>query len=86
MWTSIAANVGDRGLPLLMRAAQELLVAEREEDVLAAGTRLLGTGYVDARKVGVFGGSYGGFMTYIALTKKPDRLFSIQDANLSSSP
>jgi len=28
-----------------MRAAQELLVAEREEDVLAAGTRLLGTGY-----------------------------------------
>ncbi len=28
-----------------MRAAQELLAAEREEDVLAAGTRLLGTGY-----------------------------------------
>jgi dipeptidyl aminopeptidase/acylaminoacyl peptidase len=42
------------------------------EDV-AAGAKYLGTlPYVDAEKLVIFGGSYGGFMTFIAATKKPD--------------
>jgi dipeptidyl aminopeptidase/acylaminoacyl peptidase len=37
------------------------------------GTKFLqATGYVDARKIGITGGSYGGYMTLIALTKTPD--------------
>jgi dipeptidyl aminopeptidase/acylaminoacyl peptidase len=30
------------------------------------------TGYVDARRIGITGGSYGGYLTLAALTKKPD--------------
>jgi len=29
--------------------------------------------YVDAQRIGVCGGSYGGYMTFMAVTKKPDR-------------
>ena len=42
------------------------------EDV-AAGAKYLGSlPYVDAERLVVFGGSYGGFMSFIAATKKPD--------------
>jgi len=41
-------------------------------DVLAAKDFLVASGYVHARKVGIFGGSYGGFMTLMALGKYPD--------------
>jgi dipeptidyl aminopeptidase/acylaminoacyl peptidase len=41
-------------------------------DVLAGKDFLVASGYVDARKVGIFGGSYGGFMTLMALGKYPD--------------
>lgn len=42
------------------------------EDV-AAGAKYLGSlDYVDPKRIAVFGGSYGGFMTFIAATKKPD--------------
>ena len=42
------------------------------EDV-AAGTEYLKTlSYVDPDRLVVFGGSYGGFMTFIAATKKPE--------------
>jgi dipeptidyl aminopeptidase/acylaminoacyl peptidase len=40
-------------------------------DELAAVTWLLRTGYVDARKIGITGGSYGGFMTLMAIGKAP---------------
>ena len=43
------------------------------EDVAAAADYLRTLPYVDGDKLAVFGGSYGGFMTFIAATKKPDQ-------------
>ena len=40
---------------------------------------LLSTGYVDPRKVGVFGGSYGGFMTLMLAAKEPDKFTAAVD-------
>jgi dipeptidyl aminopeptidase/acylaminoacyl peptidase len=40
---------------------------------------LLGTGYVDARKVGVFGGSYGGFMTLMLAAKESEKFTAAVD-------
>ncbi|MDH5482109.1 MAG: S9 family peptidase [Candidatus Bathyarchaeota archaeon] len=42
------------------------------EDVVAGAKYLKALPYVDKAKLGVFGGSYGGFMTFLAVTKKPD--------------
>ena len=42
------------------------------EDVAAAAEYLKTLPYVDGSRLVVFGGSYGGFMTFIAATKKPD--------------
>ncbi len=42
------------------------------EDVAAAAAYLKTLPYVDGAKLVVFGGSYGGFMTFVAATKKPD--------------
>jgi dipeptidyl aminopeptidase/acylaminoacyl peptidase len=42
------------------------------EDVAAGAAHLKTLPYVDADRLVVFGGSYGGFMTFIAATKKPD--------------
>ncbi len=42
------------------------------KDIVAAGDYLRGLDWVDAEKVGVMGGSYGGFMTAAALTFHPD--------------
>ena len=41
-------------------------------DVIAAKDFLVASGYVDPRKVGITGGSYGGFMTLMALGKTPE--------------
>ena len=41
-------------------------------DVIAAKDFLVASGYVDSRKVGITGGSYGGFMTLMALGKAPE--------------
>ncbi|GIW37782.1 MAG: peptidase S9 [Meiothermus sp.] len=42
------------------------------EDVVA-GARYLGAlPFVDPNRIGIFGGSFGGFMTYMAVTKKPE--------------
>jgi len=41
-------------------------------DEIAGVDFLKATGYVDARKIGIYGGSYGGFMTLIAIGKVPD--------------
>jgi dipeptidyl aminopeptidase/acylaminoacyl peptidase len=42
------------------------------EDVAAGAKYLKSLPYVDKAKIGIFGGSYGGFMTFIAVTKKPE--------------
>ena len=40
---------------------------------------LLDTGYVDAKRVGVAGGSYGGFMTLMLAAKQPDKFAAAVD-------
>lgn len=42
------------------------------KDTVAAKDFLVRSGYVDAKKVGIFGGSYGGFMTLMAIGRTPD--------------
>jgi len=42
------------------------------KDELAAKQFLIDTGYVDAKRVGIAGGSYGGFMTLMAIGRAPD--------------
>jgi len=42
------------------------------KDEVAAVDFLKATGYVDPKKVGITGGSYGGFMTLMAVGKTPD--------------
>jgi len=42
------------------------------EDVAAGAAYLRSLPYVDPDRLAVFGGSYGGFMTFIAATKKPE--------------
>lgn len=41
-------------------------------DELAARSFMIATGYTDPRKVGMTGGSYGGFMTLMAIGRAPD--------------
>jgi len=41
------------------------------EDEVAGAQFLAATGYVDAAKIGIVGGSYGGFMTLMAIGKTP---------------
>ena len=42
------------------------------QDVLAAADFVKATGYLDPKKLIVMGGSYGGYMTMMAVTKAPD--------------
>ena len=41
-------------------------------DVVASKRMLVETGYVDPERIGIMGGSYGGYMTLAALTLQPD--------------
>ena len=41
-------------------------------DVVQAAKFLAATGYVDAKRIGITGGSYGGFMTLMAVGRAPD--------------
>jgi dipeptidyl aminopeptidase/acylaminoacyl peptidase len=43
------------------------------EDVISATDWLIKTGFVDQKKVAVLGGSYGGYLSMMAVTKFPDR-------------
>jgi dipeptidyl aminopeptidase/acylaminoacyl peptidase len=42
------------------------------QDEVYAAKFVQATGYVDARRIGITGGSYGGFMTLMAIGKTPD--------------
>jgi dipeptidyl aminopeptidase/acylaminoacyl peptidase len=42
------------------------------KDTVAAKAFLVQSGYVDAKRVGILGGSYGGFMTLMAIGRTPD--------------
>jgi len=42
------------------------------QDEVYATKFLLATGYVDSKKIGITGGSYGGYMTLMAIGKVPD--------------
>lgn len=42
------------------------------KDTIAAKQFLVASGYVDPKRVGIFGGSYGGFMTLMAIGKAPE--------------
>ncbi len=41
-------------------------------DEIAGVDFLEATGYIDSKKIGIYGGSYGGFMTLMAIGKTPD--------------
>ncbi len=43
------------------------------EDVISSADWLIKTGYVSDKKMAVFGGSYGGYLSMMAVTKAPDR-------------
>jgi dipeptidyl aminopeptidase/acylaminoacyl peptidase len=42
------------------------------EDVITAAVWIKKTGFIDPKKVAVMGGSYGGYLTMMAVTKAPD--------------
>jgi dipeptidyl aminopeptidase/acylaminoacyl peptidase len=43
------------------------------DDVISAADWMVKTGYVDTKKIAVIGGSYGGYLTMMAVTKAPER-------------
>ncbi len=49
------------------------------KDELAAKQFLVDSGYVNGNKVGIFGGSYGGFMTLMAIGRAPDAFAAAVD-------
>ena len=70
----IAPNVrGSTGYGLEFQKAnyQDLGGGDLQDEVFAAKF-LEATGYVDSKKIGITGGSYGGFMTLMAVGKTPN--------------
>jgi dipeptidyl aminopeptidase/acylaminoacyl peptidase len=70
----IAPNVrGSTGYGIDFQKAnyQDLGGADLQDEV-SATKFLIATGYVDPKKLGITGGSYGGFMTLMALGKTPE--------------
>src|SRR5262249_28309776 len=45
-----------------------------------AGKFLVESGYVDAKRIGIYGGSYGGYMAIIAIGRTPDDWAAAVDA------
>ena len=70
----IAPNVrGSTGYGMAFQKAnyKDLGGADLKDEI--AGVEFLkATGYVDAKKIGIWGGSYGGFMTLMAIGKTPE--------------
>ena len=70
----IAPNVrGSTGYGIVFQKMnfQDLGGGDLQDEVYAAKF-LVATGYIDPKKIGITGGSYGGFMTLMAIGKTPD--------------
>jgi dipeptidyl aminopeptidase/acylaminoacyl peptidase len=59
------------GMPFQRANHQDLGGGDLQDEVYAA-TFLKQTGYVDGKRIGITGGSYGGFMTMMAVSKTPN--------------
>jgi dipeptidyl aminopeptidase/acylaminoacyl peptidase len=73
-YVCIAPNVrGSTGYGIAFQKAnyQDLGGGDLQDEVYAAKF-LEATGYVNAKKIGITGGSYGGYMTMMALAKTPN--------------
>lgn len=73
-YVCIAPNVrGSTGYGLTFQKSnyQDLGGGDLRDEIYAAQF-LVATGYVDAKKIGIAGGSYGGFMALMALGRTPD--------------
>ena len=73
-YVCIAPNVrGSTGYGIDFQKAnyQDLGGGDLQDEVYAARF-LTDTGYVDTKKIGITGGSYGGYMTLMAIGKTPD--------------
>jgi dipeptidyl aminopeptidase/acylaminoacyl peptidase len=73
-YTVIAPNVrGSTGYGMAFQKMnfQDLGGGDLQDEVYAAKF-LVATGYIDPKKIGITGGSYGGFMTLMAIGKTPD--------------
>ena len=73
-YVCIAPNVrGSTGYGTAFQKAniKDLGGGDLQDEVYAASF-LIATGYVDAKQIGIAGGSYGGYMTLMALAKTPD--------------
>ena len=86
-YVCIAPNVrGSTGYGMEFQRAnyKDLGGGDLQDEVYAAHF-LVDTGYVDSRKIGITGGSYGGYMAMIAIGRTPDEwaaaveLFGITD-------
>jgi dipeptidyl aminopeptidase/acylaminoacyl peptidase len=73
-YVCIAPNVrGSTGYGMDFQKAnvKDLGGGDLQDEVLGARF-LIETGYVDSKKIGITGGSYGGYMTMMAIGKTPD--------------
>lgn len=73
-YVCIAPNVrGSTGYGLAFQKAnyKDLGGGDLQDEVYAAKL-LISTGYVDPKRIGITGGSYGGYMTLMAIGKTPD--------------
>ncbi|HJU88213.1 MAG TPA: alpha/beta fold hydrolase [Gemmatimonadaceae bacterium] len=66
-------NRGSSGYGKTFYAADDRRHGEADlGDVVASKRMLIETGYVDSARIGIIGGSYGGYMVLAALTLQPD--------------
>lgn len=80
----IIARIDNRGTPNRGKAFEDAIYLKLGETDLAdqaAGVRFLTQrSYIDGSRVGIFGGSYGGYMSALAVLKEPDH-FHVGVAN-----
>lgn len=66
-------NRGSSGYGKTFFAADDRKHGEADlDDVVESKKLLIGTGKIDGERIGIIGGSYGGYMTLAALTYRPD--------------